>query len=80
MNGTHRPEGIWIASGGEESLRARPGMNLRDALPCFLTALGIPCDDESLDSNLPTPGTPSDYTHREEDLVAKRLRDLGYLE
>ena len=80
MNGTHRPEGIWIANGGGESLLAQPGMQLRDALPCFLAALGLPHDRESLEGGLDPSEAPSDYTHREEELVAQRLRDLGYLE
>ena len=80
MNGTHRPDGIWIAHGGAECLDAQPGMQLRDAVPRFLEALGIPHELEAIERAAHHPNAASDYTHDEEDLVAKRLRDLGYLE
>lgn len=77
MNGTHRPEGIWIASeaGGGPPLREA---SIVDVAPTILAALGIPWD-ESLDGRA-LPRVREGYSHDEERRVAERLRKLGYLE
>jgi len=77
MNGTHRPAGIWIASGG----RAAPSLedaNIVDVAPTILDALGIPWD-ESLDGRTLARAHHS-YSREEERRMAERLRKLGYLE
>jgi predicted AlkP superfamily phosphohydrolase/phosphomutase len=74
MNGTHRPEGIWLEHGTEAP--AFPGGgDLVDASAPILRALGL------------EPGSPGAtatparaYTPAEEALVAERLRRLGYLD
>ena len=79
MNGTHRPEGIWLASGeGAERLACEPGPRLEDIAPTLLAALGVAWDG-ALDGSV-LGGPPRAYDPDEEALVAKRLRQLGYLE
>ena len=86
MNGTHRPEGVWISTGAE-AVRLQPtGTNarpsLRDVAPTILGAMGIPWTDRDEEG---PDGTDfleprRDYTPAEEERVAARLRALGYLE
>jgi len=77
MNGTHRKDGIWIATGGKASL-ARPSSIVGVAAVVF-DALGIAPSGCARDDDEPTsPGAP--YTKEEERLVAQRLKALGYLE
>jgi len=76
MNGTHRPDGVWIAHGAGASAAMAPGHpHLRDAAPALATSLGIPWTPGDLG-----PGAPAPYTPEEEAQVADRLRALGYLE
>ena len=75
MNGTHRPEGIWIADG--------PGMgdaptHLERVAPRLLDAVGVAWQPPEGDGS-DAPPTP-DYTPEEEARVESRLRALGYLE
>ena len=75
MNGTHRPDGIWIAHGpGAQACLATGEPALRDVAPALLGVLGIPSKADA--------GTrrPRPYTPDEEARVADRLRALGYLE
>lgn len=82
MNGTHRPDGIWIATG--PGAEAAPPERLSAVAPWLARAMGLaweapheadrrrdPADDG-------TPRTP--YDEAEEAMVAERLRALGYLE
>ncbi len=86
MNGTHRPEGVWIATGAEAARLQPTGTNarpsLRDVAPTILGAMGIPWTDR--DEAGPDGGDflepRRDYTPEEEERVAARLRALGYLE
>ena len=82
MNGTHRPDGVWIAHGERAVAPAGAGHpHLRDVAPTLLAALGVAWE---------SPGAGPDgsdgqrerlaYSEAEEALVAQRLRALGYLE
>ena len=82
MNGTHRPDGIWIAHG--EAAAAPAGAihpHLRDVAPTLLAALGVAWESDGAGPD------GSDflrervaYSEAEEAQVAQRLRALGYLE
>jgi len=79
MNGTHRPDGILLATGpGAHALELAGGPRLTDVAPTLLAALGVPWD-EALDG-MALGGPPRAYGPEEEALVAERLRRLGYLE
>ncbi len=73
LNGTHRPEGVWIGVGPAEA--RVPPSRLADVAPALLGAMGIPVRA----STAPAP-PPSAYTPEQEARVAARLRALGYLE
>jgi predicted AlkP superfamily phosphohydrolase/phosphomutase len=76
MNGTHRPDGIWIAAGAgaERWGRLPEPAGLRDAAPALLGAMGVPWDAGA------GGGAAIPYSEAEEAAVAERLRALGYLE
>ena len=82
MNGTHRPDGIWVAHGAGAAApggAARP--QLRDVAPTLLAALGLDWRSEGAGpdgSDLLRRPVP--YSDEEEAAVARRLRALGYLE
>ena len=79
MNGTHRPDGIWLANGeGAQRLAPQPGPRLEDVAPTLLAALGVAWDGALDGSSL--GGPPRAYDPADEALVAQRLRRLGYLE
>ncbi len=86
MNGTHRPEGVWIATGAEAARLQPTGTNarpsLRDVAPTILGAMGIPWTDrdEAGPDGADFLEPRRDYTPEEEERVAARLRALGYLE
>jgi hypothetical protein len=75
MNGTHRPEGIWIEHGsGAPAFPGGQGALAHAAAP-ILRALGLS------DAGASTGAAPARaYTLEEEALVAERLRRLGYLD
>jgi predicted AlkP superfamily phosphohydrolase/phosphomutase len=79
MNGTHRPLGIWMATGpGALGLEEDGVATLADAGPTLLRAMGIPWDGEM--DGIPMSPVRVPYTPEEEERVARRLRALGYLE
>jgi predicted AlkP superfamily phosphohydrolase/phosphomutase len=79
MNGTHRPDGIWLACGeGAAPLPTDATPRLEDVAPTLLAALGVAWDG-ALDGDV-LGGPPRAYDAEEEALVAQRLRRLGYLE
>jgi predicted AlkP superfamily phosphohydrolase/phosphomutase len=79
MNGTHRPEGIWLATGpGADEMAAATTPSLEDVAPTLMRAMGIAWEGD-VDGAVRFRERV-DYTPEEEALVARRLRDLGYLE
>jgi predicted AlkP superfamily phosphohydrolase/phosphomutase len=82
MNGTHRANGIWIAERCEGSTPADPPARLSAVAPWLAYAMGLAWDDATAagpeaDANGPRPQA---YGPDEEDMVAERLRALGYLD
>jgi predicted AlkP superfamily phosphohydrolase/phosphomutase len=75
MNGTHRPEGIWIEHGRAAPAFATGHAALTDAAPVILRAMGLAHSDSAAG-----PPTARAYTAAEEAIVAERLRRLGYLD
>ncbi len=79
MNGTHRPDGIWIAAGLPPSgLPAEAAASIVDAAPTLLDALGIPWEAGDTADGISL--LRRELSPREEALIADRLRALGYLE
>jgi predicted AlkP superfamily phosphohydrolase/phosphomutase len=80
MNGTHRPAGVWIATGAAADwLDPSSGPSLDVVAPALARALGLP--DQREDDDGDVDAIPrSAYTAEEEARVAARLRALGYLE
>jgi predicted AlkP superfamily phosphohydrolase/phosphomutase len=80
MNGTHRPAGVWIATGAAADwLDPSSGPSLDVVAPALARALGLP--DQREDDGGDMDAIPrSVYTAEEEARVAARLRALGYLE
>ncbi|UCE84891.1 MAG: hypothetical protein JSU66_11080, partial [Deltaproteobacteria bacterium] len=79
MNGTHRPEGILIATGDLELARsAAAPASIVDVAPTILDALGIRSDAERDGVSMAREHVA--YSSDEQALVAARLRALGYLE
>lgn len=72
MNGTHRPDGLWITP---DSAADAPPRTLAEVAPAILRALGLRWDDAADAGAAPAP-----YSEAEEAQVAARLRALGYLE
>jgi predicted AlkP superfamily phosphohydrolase/phosphomutase len=74
MNGTHRRDGIWIDAGpGAGETPA----DLAAVAPWLLHHMGIERDDTPEDV---APRSRTDYSEEEDEIVARRLRALGYLE
>ena len=79
MNGTHRNDGIFIATGRKESLeRAHTMMpaSLVEVAPCLAKTMGL----DWIPQSPHTPTTPHTYSEEEDAAVAARLRALGYLD
>lgn len=78
MNGTHRPEGIWIGTGpAADWLDADAAPALEDVAPTALRALGVAWEGDLSGRALMAE---REYSPEEEARVAARLRALGYLE
>jgi predicted AlkP superfamily phosphohydrolase/phosphomutase len=75
MNGTHRPDGIWLAVGGDAGSRPSPPASIAAVAPALLPLLGLAPDADAGASRGPAP-----YDAAQEARVAARLRALGYLE
>ena len=79
MNGTHRSEGIWIATGRGAS--EAPPPRLDQVAPWLAEAMGLAWDDPIAGGDGPAGERPEmAYAPEEEAMVAERLRSLGYLE
>jgi len=76
MNGTHRKDGIWIATGGVAT--APPPASIVGVAQIVCAALGIPPPGGVAEIAGQVDERP--YTKEEERLVADRLKALGYLE
>jgi predicted AlkP superfamily phosphohydrolase/phosphomutase len=74
MNGTHRRNGIWIDAGA--ALAVAPD-GLAAAAPSIAKAMGLEWRDAGYGD---APRVRREYSADEDELVAGRLRALGYLE
>ena len=76
MNGTHRRDGIFIASQMGSLAETRPPTRLAEVAAWMADSLGLSWRPTT------TPGSSPrrDYTEEEDAIVAARLRALGYLE
>jgi predicted AlkP superfamily phosphohydrolase/phosphomutase len=80
MNGTHRPDGIFIAAGFEtETATADAKLALVDVAPTVLESMGAGPLSHEPDGRARGEGR-REYTAEEERVVAARLRAMGYLE
>jgi hypothetical protein len=80
MNGTHRPDGIWIATGAAaEWLDPAASPPLQAVAPAVARALELPGEEEDGDGDVDA-SAHGEYTPEDEARVAARLRALGYLE
>jgi predicted AlkP superfamily phosphohydrolase/phosphomutase len=79
MNGTHRPNGILIAHGFEELQEPAAGFSLVDVAPNVLRAIGVGAECQQRPGGALGSGE-HEYTPEEEEIVAARLRAMGYLE
>jgi predicted AlkP superfamily phosphohydrolase/phosphomutase len=78
MNGTHRPDGIWIAAGPGLRAEAHVGrMNIESVAPTLLALRGLRLDSDAGSTGASVNAEP--YSAEEEAIVAARLRALGYL-
>lgn len=77
MNGTHRPDGVWLTSDPDTAWPLPRPERLEQLAPAVLAALGVPWESE-LDRREAARGR--DYTDAEARAVEERLRALGYLE
>jgi len=79
MNGTHRNEGIWIASGTGARALPPPPARLSRVAPWLAAVMGLAWD-ASGEEDAGSDANPVAYDDDEEQMVAERLRALGYLE
>jgi hypothetical protein len=80
MNGTHRSEGIWIATGDGATEAGAPA-RLSEVAPWLARAMGLAWATPEAGQQGLDPGRASvAYDEDEEAMVAERLRALGYLE
>ena len=77
MNGTHRQDGIFVVTGGGgEAVPALTPESLSQVAPAVARAMGLPWSPGK------DAGSPEDrsYSQEESEMVAARLRALGYLD
>jgi predicted AlkP superfamily phosphohydrolase/phosphomutase len=80
MNGTHRSDGIWIATGPGADRFDAPS-RLERVAPWLARAMGLAWDGSQPATQAPGSGRDGvTYDDEEEAMVAERLRALGYLE
>jgi arylsulfatase A-like enzyme len=78
MNGTHRPDGVLVATEGLTlPVERRGSASIVDLAPTLLAAMGLAWDGRLDGESLAAPRA---YSPEEEAEVAARLRALGYLE
>jgi predicted AlkP superfamily phosphohydrolase/phosphomutase len=79
MNGVHRPDGVFLATGRGAGALPLPA-SIEQVAPALLAAMGV-APDAPADTG-PGAGPPAarPYSEAEERIVAERLRHLGYLE
>jgi predicted AlkP superfamily phosphohydrolase/phosphomutase len=76
-NGTHRPDGVWLATGsGSERLDLAAAPALADVAPTLLRHLGVAWEGDLDGVSL----LRADYGPEDAARVEARLRALGYLE
>jgi predicted AlkP superfamily phosphohydrolase/phosphomutase len=76
MNGTHRPEGLFVATAGFDRFVDRDvPVSIVDVAPALLAAMGVGWESGEAGS-----GPSRAYGPVEEERVRARLRALGYLE
>ena len=79
MNGTHRSDGIWIADALLCVTPDAPPARLSAVAPWLAQAMGLAWDEPAAGGDAER-ADPRAYDADEEDMVAERLRALGYLE
>ncbi len=79
MNGTHRNDGIWIASADAHRALPPAPTRLSRVAPWLASAMGLAWE-ASGEEDACRDANPVAYDDDEEQMVAERLRALGYLE
>ena len=79
MNGTHRSDGIWIADALPGVTPDAPPARLSAVTPWLAQVMGLAWDEPAAGGDAER-ADPRGYDADEEDMVAERLRALGYLE
>jgi predicted AlkP superfamily phosphohydrolase/phosphomutase len=77
MNGTHRPEGVWVEWPSPKAPLAPPG-SIVETHERVLRALGLGDVPSAGDATAPEPRAP--YDDADEAEIRDRLKRLGYLE
>ena len=80
MNGTHRGNGIWIAETRGGVTPTAPPTRLAAVAPWLAQAMGLAWEGAAAGDDADATGPRQAYEPDEEDMVAERLRALGYLE
>lgn len=80
MNGTHRGDGIWIAEQRAGVTPAAPPARLSAVAPWLAEAMGLAWEGAATGHDAKATGPRKAYEPDEEDMVAERLRALGYLD
>ena len=81
MNGTHRGNGIWIAETRDGVSPGAAPSRLATVAPWLAEAMGLAWERTAAGGDADaTTGPRQAYGPDEEDMVAERLRALGYLD